>query len=72
MRLDPLLAFLELPRAALQVMGPEGHGKATHLLALWRALAGGRYVHLEEGDEAPLPPGGLLLVDDAQRLGRER
>lgn len=66
-------------RAALQVIGPSGHGKSTHLRALqaaWFArqpsAASGELPALvyfpEEGDQPALPRSRPLFVDEAQRM----
>jgi hypothetical protein len=63
------LEQLRQPRFALQFLGPCGHGKTTHLLALEKLLPQSAYVYFpEEGDQPPLPRVRPLLVDEAQRL----
>lgn len=69
------LRALAQPKAydAVYLWGPPGSGR-THLLraALAAAEAAGRRVVLIAGEEAgaelPCPPGGLLIVDDVDRL----
>ncbi len=69
------LRALAQPKAyeAVYLWGPPGSGR-THLLrgALAAAEAAGRRVVLavgaEAGAELPCPPGGLLIVDDVDRL----
>lgn len=70
---EACLAKLATPHSALQILGPCGHGKTTHLLAIERAAAGCGYVYFpEDGAQPPLPCGRPLLVDEAQRLGWRR
>lgn len=67
---DFWLAELANGRTALQFLGPCGHGKTTHLLALGRALPGAEYVYLpEDGTQPRIPHARPLLLDEAQRLG---
>lgn len=70
---EACLERLAHDRSALQIIGPCGHGKTTHLLAIERAVAGCGYVYFpEDGAQPPLPCGRPLLVDEAQRLGWRR
>ncbi len=70
------LRALAQPKAfdAIYLWGPAGCGR-THLLRATHAAAEAarrRAVYVaggEAGDELPCPPGGLLVVDDADRLG---
>ncbi|HMM54441.1 MAG TPA: DnaA regulatory inactivator Hda [Candidatus Desulfobacillus sp.] len=70
------LRALALPHAfdAVYLWGPAGSGR-SHLLRATRSAAAsaGRRVVLLTGEEAgaelPAPPGGLLIVDDVDRLG---
>jgi DnaA-homolog protein len=70
------LRALAQPKAyeAVYLWGPPGCGR-SHLLRATRAAAdaAGRRVVLVAGEEAgaelPCPPGGLLIVDNADRLG---
>ncbi|MEQ9407288.1 MAG: hypothetical protein RIK87_06155 [Fuerstiella sp.] len=55
---------------AVQFVGDKGHGKTTHLLALKARLANAGYVHIPEGQCAPLPQGSPILIDESQRLTR--
>ena len=67
--LAPWLEFLRDERSVLQIIGPCGHGKTTHLLALELALERSAYVYFpEDGTQPPLPAIRPLLVDEAQRL----
>lgn len=63
-------------RRMLQIIGPCGHGKSTHLLAIENALAKlqpVQYVYFpEDGAQPPLPHVRPLLVDEAQRMNRTR
>ena len=71
--LDDCLKWLQRDRAALQILGPCGHGKTTHLLALERGLVGSAYVYFpEDGQQPALPAARPLLVDEGQRLGWRR
>ena len=71
----PSLAVVELPPLgagdAIQFVGDSGRGKTTHLLALWGRTPGAVYERLQEGQDrcrGPVPPTGLFLLDEAQRL----
>ena len=67
------LSWLTHERAALQIIGPCGHGKTTHLLAIECRLPRSAYVYFpEDGAQPPLPAIRPLLVDEAQRLGWRR
>ena len=78
---DKYLAWLEQSsRAVLQVMGPCGHGKSTHLRALQYAWAARHAADLpadlpalvyfpEEGHQPALPCSRPLFIDEAQRMG---
>lgn len=67
------LEKLSHSRSALQILGPCGRGKTTHLLAIELAVSGCGYVYFpEDGSQPPLPRGRPLLVDEAQRLGWRR
>ena len=75
---EKYLAWLEQSsRAVLQVIGPCGHGKSTHLRALQYAWAT-RYAPAdlpafvyfpEEGHQPALPRSRPLFIDEAQRMG---
>lgn len=66
---QPWVDVLREPQGVVQFIGPCGHGKTTHLLALARKLPGARYVYLPpEGRHPPLPRRRPLLIDEAQRL----
>lgn len=68
---DRWLAELDRERTALQFLGPCGHGKTTHLLALGRRLPEAVYVYLpEDGPQPRIPHSRPLLLDEAQRLSR--
>lgn len=75
---DKYLAWLEQsPRAVLQVIGPCGHGKSTHLRGLQYAWAARHapaelpaFVYFpEEGNQPALPRSRPLFIDEAQRMG---
>ncbi|MGN6135771.1 MAG: hypothetical protein ACTHOU_14885 [Aureliella sp.] len=71
--LGDCLSRLTHERSVLQIIGPCGHGKTTHLLAIERALPQSAYVYFpEDGFQPPLPKTRPLLVDEAQRLGWRR
>ncbi len=60
-------------RFALQFIGPSGHGKTTHLLALRCHLARAEYLYLpEDGPQPRVPDARPLLLDEAQRLSKWR
>ena len=66
---DRWLGELTQDRTALQFLGPCGHGKTTHLLALGRMLPEAVYVYLPEDGPLPhVPAIRPLLLDEAQRL----
>ncbi len=68
--LERCLSAIQTERSALQIIGPCGHGKTTHLLGLQAALPDSSYVYFpEEGTQPPWPKGRPLLVDEAQRVG---
>ena len=70
---QPYVDWLSRKRAALQFVGPCGHGKTTHLLALERELPDSAYVYFpEEGTQPCLPVTRPLLIDEGQRLGWRR
>lgn len=68
------LEFLREPRAALQFIGPCGHGKTTHLLAMEKALNEQSSVPVpfvyfpEDGSQPKLPSSRPIIVDEAQRM----
>lgn len=69
-RVEDWALWLEGGRRALQLVGPAGRGKTTHLLALAARLPGWTWRRpTPEGECAPAPSGGGLLLDDGQRLG---
>jgi hypothetical protein len=66
----PWVEFLRHPATAVQFIGPCGHGKTTHVLAIARSLPGAPYVHLPlEGPRPAVPDRRPVLIDEAQRLG---
>lgn len=64
-------AWLQQPGPrVLQFVGASGRGKTTHLLAL-SDLPGACYLACPpSGPNPPLPRAPLLLIDEAERLGR--
>jgi hypothetical protein len=66
--IDPIIARMNEPGYAVQFVGEKGYGKTTHLLAIRSRLSGAGYVHIPEGERAPVPLGCPLLIDEAQRL----
>jgi hypothetical protein len=65
----PLLAWLEQPRSAVQVIGGQGFGKTTTLIALLPDFPAATYHHLKEGEPARVPIAETLFLDEAQRAG---
>jgi hypothetical protein len=64
------LELLDQPRSVIQFIGPQGHGKSTHLHALRRFLPESQYVYLPENGPLPkFPKTRPLMVDEVQRLG---
>jgi chromosomal replication initiation ATPase DnaA len=62
-------AWPEWPARACAIWGPLGSGK-THLAQIWRARADASAIALQELSVervAALPPGGAVLIDDADR-----
>jgi hypothetical protein len=67
--LNDWLSFLQRERVVLQFIGPCGHGKTTHLLAIQQALGNAEYVYLpEEGPQPRIGNHRPMIVDEAQRL----
>ena len=67
---QPWVDFLRRPATAVQFIGPCGHGKTTHLLAIARSTPDAVYVHIPEvGPRPATPKRRPLLIDEAQRLG---
>lgn len=64
--LDPLLAWLDRDGRCLQLVGPPGRGKTTHLHALRRAIPGS--VWRRAGQDPP-GPGAVILLDEADAVG---
>ncbi|MGV3484227.1 MAG: hypothetical protein ACO1RT_07405 [Planctomycetaceae bacterium] len=66
---EPWREYLSDHRAVLQFLGPCGHGKTTHLLAIERAIPGMDYVYLPEvGPRPAIPANRPMIVDESQRL----
>lgn len=66
---QPWLETLTQKNAAIQFMGPAGHGKSTHLLALASACPDAAFVYLPAQRPYPsIPVGCPLFIDEAQRL----
>lgn len=66
---EPLLSWLDRPGRALQLLGPHGCGKSTHLLALHRAVPGSTYVRAWRDRPLRVEPCELLLLDEADSAG---
>lgn len=64
---DALAAELRVPKTAVQLRGPCGHGKSSHLHGLARALPQARYSRVDSGGEPCA--GGIYLMDEADHLG---
>jgi hypothetical protein len=67
---DAIIARLDDPQYVVQFIGEKGYGKTTHLLAIRARLHDAGYVHIPEGERAPIPSGCPILIDEAQRLTR--
>ena len=67
--IDALAAFVARPGRAVQLMGPPGHGKTTHLFAL-HALFPGSALWLLREDEPThaIADAAVVFVDEFQRL----
>ena len=65
----PLLAHLERPRAAVELVGRCGRGKSTHLHALRRALPHAHYARLWADRPDPAALGGTVLLDELDAVG---
>lgn len=62
--------YLQDDQTVLQFIGPCGHGKTTHLLAIERSFPSYRYMYLPEQKPLPLVPDYRpLMIDESQRLG---
>ncbi len=78
--------WLDKPKAAIHIVGPCGHGKTTHLLAIGSAWARRMreqspdgddvevpYVYFPcDGSQPALPRQRLALIDECQRMNRKR
>jgi len=67
------IEFLADKRSVLQFIGPCGHGKTTHLLAIEGVLPGADYVYFPE--DGPMPSvgdGRPMIIDEAQRMSRRQ
>ncbi len=57
---------------ALQVLGEQGRGKTTHLLALKQAFPDAPYIYYaEDGPKPPVPKAPLLFLDETQRFSKQ-
>ncbi|MCP4511738.1 MAG: hypothetical protein GY826_35655, partial [Fuerstiella sp.] len=65
---DAIITRLDDPQYVVQFVGEKGYGKTTHLLAIRSRLRDAGYVHIPEGERAPIPSGCPILIDEAQRL----
>ena len=69
--IEAFVPQLKQRRFVLQVMGEQGRGKTTHLLALRRHFPDAPYVYLAEDEPPPpVPPAPLLFLDETQRFSR--
>jgi hypothetical protein len=67
------LAEFEVSGTVLQFIGPAGHGKTTHLLAIQRMLPDAPYIYLPEDEPLPsIPRHRPLVIDEVQRLPRRQ
>lgn len=64
-----LAARLGSPGTVVQLVGPCGRGKTTHLLALAAALPHATYVRADTDGHRRLPDTEVLLLDEADRVG---
>jgi hypothetical protein len=66
---EPWLGLLRCRSTAIQFIGPCGHGKTTHLLAILKGMPESTYVYLPpDGPQPAIPCDRPLLIDEAQRL----
>lgn len=63
--LQPIIEVLATPRPVVQLLGDQGRGKTTHLLALAARVQGAVYVRAFSDAPATLPPCDVLLLDEA-------
>lgn len=67
--LDRWRELLQDERNVIQFIGPCGHGKTTHLLAIERELPDSKFVYLPEFGPLPaIDDHRPMLIDEAQRL----
>lgn len=63
------LSFLSNERLVLQFIGPCGHGKTTHLLAIRRVLHDAKLVYFPEDGPMPVVDAHRpMIIDEAQRM----
>jgi hypothetical protein len=67
--LQPWTELLRDERKVIQFIGPCGHGKTTHLLAIQKAIAVAPYVCFpEDGPRPQVASIRPIIVDEAQRM----
>lgn len=70
--LEELPQQLQQRRVAVEFVGPHGHGKTTHLLALHALFAEAPYIKLHLDSIPDIADAPLLFVDSIEHLPRRR
>ncbi len=70
--LEELPRQLQQQRVAVEFVGPHGHGKSTHLLALHALFAEAPYLKLHPDSILDIADVPLLFVDSIEHLPRRR